>query len=343
MESDGRLMNVGYDTLMRASPMFVVVVFHATLATAQSSVDPYEFANKKDLHNAEVNQLWRTLGISGKVRETTADGPKETKRNFNCGEDNRCEARLFSSAWSLLGADGYDTVVRISPAYLDSNLSRFLVFHYGQGGGWRLVDYLDLTEWDYDFPEVSAVNSGGKRWLVVKAWPHCGTGCSLIHTDWFELKNGKLRMVLTVPLSGHQGNENPGRQFETRFVRASQSQGRETLEFVYHVKFGSGFRSSIEAVDLWDDEKVIRFSRPNGQIEFRFDAKSSEASEAFVKKIFASLEVGQFQLLTLVEDRLMEIARGPKNQRHEWLGDLLEQNASPPELARVREAFNKAK
>ena len=177
---------------------------------------------------------------------------------------------------------------------------------------------------------------------MLKAWPHCGTGCSLIHTDWFELKNGRLRMVLTVPLSGHNNNENPGRQFETRFVRASRSAAGETLEFVYHVEYSPGIASSIEMSDLWDDEKIVRFSRPIGQGEFKFDAKNSEGSQAFVKEIFRSSDVGLPRLFDLVQDHLLAIARGPHDRRREWLKEMLEQNPYLDELARVRTAFAKA-
>jgi hypothetical protein len=202
------------------------------------------------------------------------------------------------------------------------------------------VDYLDSTEWDYD-EHVSTVSSGGKRFLVMQASPHCGTGCGLERTDWFELKDGKLRMVLMVPLSGYDGNENPGRQFETRFVRASRSDARETLEFVYHVGFSPGFGSSI-AASLWDDEKIVRFSRPIGQVEFKFDAKNSEASQAFVKEIFSSIAVESPRLFELVQDHLLVIAGGPHDKNWEWLKDVLEQNPTLPELARVRAAFAKA-
>jgi hypothetical protein len=151
---------------------------------------------------------------------------------------------------ALLDGDLFDDdlVVRISSPIL----RRFLVFHTDDSGeAWRLVDYLDSDEWDYDEPDLLRIFSGGKRWLVLKAWPHCGTGCSLIHTDWFELRNGKLRRVLIVPILGHEGNQNPGRYFETRFVRASQSEGRETLEFFYHVEFRSSFGSKIQVSNLW--------------------------------------------------------------------------------------------
>lgn len=322
---------------MRALLTFFVFI---SLANAQAPVDPNEFLVQSHFRNADVKQLWQRLGISGKIRKTTQEGSKDTEETFDCSPDDRCESRLFNFPWPL-GSDGYDAVVRISPSYLDRNLSRFLLFHR-QDVGWRFVDYLDSTEWDYEFPEVSAINSAGRRWLVLKAWPHCGTGCSLIHTDWFELNNGKLRMVLTVPLSGHDGNENPRREFETRFVRARQTDRREMLEFIYHVEFSSGFGSSIDVSNLWDEEKVIRFSRPDGQGEFKFDAKNSEASETFGNKIFSSLDVGVPQLFELVQDHFLQIARGPNDRRREWLKEVLEQNPALPQLARVREAFRKS-
>jgi hypothetical protein len=233
-------------------------------------------------------------------------------------------------------------VLRISPSYLNANLSRFLIFHRNGDRPWKLVDYLDSTEWNYNFPSVSVANSAGKRWLVVTSHPHCGTGCSLCYTDWYELKNGKLRMVLTVPFSGGEFNANPTRQFETRFVRGSQSGGRETLEFVYHVEFNPSFRSSIET-NLWGDEKLVRFSRGTGQAEFRFDAKNSETSEAFLKDIFSTTDLWPPRLFELVRDHLLEIARGPQNKRREWLKELLEQNPKLPELARVRATFVKTR
>lgn len=115
------------------------------------------------------------------------------------------------------------------------------------------------------------------------------------------------------------------------------------LEFVYHVEFGSGFGSSIDVGDLWDDEKVIRFSRPNGQGEFKFDAKNSEAPEAFVKEMFSSDGSAQPHLFDLMQDHLLEIARGPQNRRREWLKALLDVYGDAPQLARVREAFNKTR
>jgi len=39
---------------MRALPIFLAFV---ATAAAQPSFDPYQFTDKKDLHNADVNQL----------------------------------------------------------------------------------------------------------------------------------------------------------------------------------------------------------------------------------------------------------------------------------------------
>ncbi len=87
-------------------------------ATAQSSIDPFELRDKKELRLADVTQLWRTLGISEKIRETTADGAKDTNRGFDCASDDRCEAEYVGPNWPLL--DGQDAVIRISPAYLNT-------------------------------------------------------------------------------------------------------------------------------------------------------------------------------------------------------------------------------
>ena len=299
---------------MRALLIFLVFV---AAAAAQSSIDPHEFIPKKDLHNADVNQFWRTLGISGKIRETEEVGRKTR--------------------------DGEDVVISISPGDGYNDLSRFVVLHLGKTG-WQLVDYLDSTDSRYDTAEALIVNSGGKRWLVVNSYPRCGTGCSLNFSDWYKLKNGKFRMVLSVPLSGHEGSENPGRYFETRFVKASRTEILETLEFVFHLEFQPSFGSSIQVSNLWYEEKLIRFYRRGGQGEFRFDAKNSEASEAFVNDIFTTNEdVSQRRIFQLVQNRLLDIARGPNDQRRHWLKEVLDQNSSLPELAPVRAAFAKVR
>jgi len=202
------------------------------------------------------------------------------------------------------------------------------------------VDYLDSTDSHYGSATASVVNSGGKRWLVVNSYPRCGTGCSLDHSAWFELRDGKLRKVLTVPLSGHEIYENPARRFETRFARASRSKDGETLEFVFHVEFRSSVGSSIDVSYLWGDEKVVRFFRSTMQTEFHFDAKNSEASESFVDAIFGPREAGP-QLFELIQNHLLDIARGPNGRRREWLKEVLDENPDLPELAPVRAAFSK--
>lgn len=324
---------------MRAPLIFLAL---AATAAAQQSFDPYQFIDKKDLRNADVNQLWRTLGISATIRETTPSGAKDTSKTFSCGPDDKCESELISPHWALRSeGDGDDVVVRISPGKGYYDLSRFLVLHYGKTG-WRLVDYLDSTGSHYNTAEALIINSGGKRWLVVNSYPRCGTGCSLNHSDWFELKNGKLRMVLRVPLSGHEGNDNPGRYFETRFIRARRTETAETLEFVFHVEFRSSLGSSIQLSNLWDEEKIVHFSRTVGQGEFKFDARNSEASEAFVSDIFGTNEgVTHRRIFRLIQDRLLDIARGPNDQRRRWLKEVLDENPNLPELAPVRAAFAK--
>jgi hypothetical protein len=290
-----------------------------------------------------VNQLWRTLGISGKIRETGQSGSKDTSETFSCGPDDVCEAEYLWHHQSLLNGDrdGEDAVIRISPKGGYNNLNRFIVLHL-EKTGWRLVDYLDSTDSHYDAADALIVNSGGKRWLVVNSYPRCGTGCSLDHSDWFDLKNGKFRLVLSVPLSGHESSQNPGRYFETRFVRASRTDTVETLEFVFHVEFRPSFGSSIRVSNLWDDEKLIRFSRSSDTGEFKFDSKNSEAAESFLDIFSTNEEVTQPRIFRLIQNHLLEIARAPNDYRRPWLKEVLDKHVNLQELAPVRATFAQA-
>jgi hypothetical protein len=146
-------------------------------------------------------------------------------------------------------------------------------------------------------------------------------------------------MVLSVPLSGQESNENPGRYFETRFVRASRTDALETLEFAFHVEFKSSLGSSIRDSNLWDDEKLIRFSRTSDKGEFKFDPKNSEAAEAFLDIFSTTEEVTQPRIFRLIQNRLLEIARGPNDPRGPWLKEVLDKYPNLRELAPVRAAF----
>ena len=95
-----RRAGVGYDASMRAWRIFAVFALVAAMGVAQTAIDPYTFAGRIGIHNAELNELWQTLGISAKIRETTVGGSKDTDKIFDCAEDDRCEANCTSSAWS---------------------------------------------------------------------------------------------------------------------------------------------------------------------------------------------------------------------------------------------------
>jgi|GEM_PF-5989604 len=91
---------------MRA--LLIILTFLATAAA--QSFDPDEYIDKKDLRNADVNQLWQTLGISATIRETTASGAKDTSKTFDCSSDDRCEAqRVGFRRWSLTDNGGGDS------------------------------------------------------------------------------------------------------------------------------------------------------------------------------------------------------------------------------------------
>ena len=258
---------------MRDVAVLLVLTVWGSAAHAQSSFNLEKLRDKHTLNNEEVRQMFRTLGISNQFAEPMGVKFKSTAENVGC--QGECSVQVF-----LLprpSGDGVGNVVVISRA-LDMDLHRVLLFRNDSNNGSQLVDYFDLEERLYDFPRISSISSGGKRWLTVSMWPHCGTGCGLHYTDWFELKGGKSQRVLRVPDSGHDGNVNPGIDYETRFVRARQSAKNTTLEFIYHLTVIPGFSSQVDDLELWEDESVVRFSQTDQQPLFRLDAIGSELS-----------------------------------------------------------------
>ena len=243
----------------------------ASITFGQSPVDPFEITQTTS--NKDATQLWRKLGISDKIRDASVGGAKEIASKFICGLNGSSYEAQNVSFDRILATNGRDVIVRIS--FNSCDLHRFLLFHQDRDG-WRLIDYLDSQNSHYSPPEANVISSGGKRWLVITSYPRGGTGVGIQPADWYEIREGKFRWVLSAPMKGHDMNLNPAREFSTRFIRATTIAERETLEFIYSVNFESGFRSSNPFEQfLWQDEWTVAYSRSAGQAELKFDPKNS--------------------------------------------------------------------
>ena len=279
---------------------------------------------KKEITNA---QFWRALG--------TGLGP------IDCSD--RCEVEHQDVAGFESGA-GYDELVMISR----DDYSRILLVHNTSDNS-KVVAYVDPGESRYNTAEGKAISSGGKVRLRIKTYPRGGTGIALFPSVWYELYQKRFRRVLGVPSEGRMLNADPAREFETRFIRRETVGEIEMLKFVYSVKFFSGIRvgSSVD-MDLWQDERIVTFSRKEGQAAFQFDLQRSETAKEFVDFIFSfddtvGLKEDRTKYYRLLSDHLLEIARSPRDRRREWLRQLLERERDIPSLEPARKAFANAR
>lgn len=315
-------------------------MWFAGIAFGQGSLDPFKITHPGTIPSRDATQLWRKLGISDNLRDTSTTGAKEIAGKFTCGPSGSNYEAEDASFDRILAEDGRDVVVRIS--FTSCDLHRFLLFHQGRNG-WRLVDYLDSTDSHYSPPQASVISSGGKRWLVITSYPRGGTGVGIQPTDWYEIHDGKFRWVLVVPMKGHDMNHNPAREFSARFVRAMTIAGRETLEFIYSINFESGFGSSNPFEQfLWQDEWTVAYSRATGKAELKFDPKNSGATKKLIEELFNYDTIEDSKLLALITNQLIEIARQPDDRRRPWLREVLDKYPKLRELGSVREAFDKA-
>jgi hypothetical protein len=311
---------------MRYAVALITLTFAAIASCQNLTFESIsELARKVDKREITSEQLWDALG--------SGPGPFDCRQG--CDVDRQYLGKFESDA-------GYDELVKLS----QQDYARFLLLHSLDERS-TLVAYVDAGESRYDPAEAKAILSGGKNWLQLRTYPRGGTGVSVSPTDWYELSQNQLRRVLRVPATGHQANNDPARSFETRFIRAETVAGIETLKFVYSVEFVSGYGSGGASIDtsLWQDERIVTFSRSKGEVAFHFDPVRSQMAKEYADRIFSYDDFygDEFGYYRLLSDRLLEIARNPHDRRREWLKQLLEREHDIPMLEPVRKVFANAR
>jgi hypothetical protein len=326
---------------MRRIWPLALLVGIALRVSAQTQADPstifWMLTQKGVDGKQDLESVWKTLGISGQMRETTSAGVQPTDLVFGC--EQGCTVKSVASNEDLLLEDGFDEITLISTG--QGAYCRLLLFHENNRR-WRLVDYLDIIGSRYGEPSVNIVTSGGKRWLVTSAYYGGGTGVALKQSDWYELRGGKFRHVLGLPAEGHDINDDPARFFNTSFMMANTKLGRESLEFVFHVRFKTQAWSDKPEALLWEQESTVVYTRLIGQTEFRYDRQNSKLTMEFADRIFA-YDIEKPDLYPLLSEQLLGIARGARDWRRAWLKQLLDRERDLPSLVPVRKAFANAR
>jgi hypothetical protein len=290
------------------------------------AISPFEieFGNEPITGKHSLKDLWSTLRIPSKLRFETSSGIRAGTEALECRVEDECEVKVVSDD-RLLPQDGQDSIVRICDMSLRC---RFLLLHQS-AKGWSLIDYLDSPFEKYENPTAWVQAAQDRRWLVKSGFGGGGTGVYLAVNDWFEVRCGALKRVLTLPSRGHDVNAKPARLFSTRFKALHKAVNRESLEFGYVVLF-EDYQNGHQ---LWQEERTVVFSRAKPEAGFVFDPVASNISAAFEKKVFSFDSMDEDEFVEFAYDRLRRIASDPADARRGWLRQYL---ASIPSTANVK-------
>ncbi|MBC7928011.1 MAG: hypothetical protein H7039_20385 [Bryobacteraceae bacterium] len=278
----------------------------ASSAAFRPAPKPWDIAN-----DPALDTLWHRLGIPSTLRPANEQGFAAGDFDMACQQD--CRAEVVSTDRVLEGR-GRDSIVRVCKY---GSACRFLLLHEGVNR-WGLVDYVDFDFFRYE-PPTEVVAAEDRRWLVWSRSGGVGTGVSLTIADWFEVRCGRLRQVLSLPLRGYDIEAIPARYFSTRFRRFRSVKGREVLEFAYIVQFEDDEHHLL----LWQEERTVQYSRATNNASFAFDSQGSHIPEDLVDKVFSFDSLHRKDFVDFTYERLRSIAANRADHRRNWLREFL--------------------
>lgn len=254
--------------------------------------------------------------------------------NFSC-PDRNCHAERLYPHHDLLMQGGFEAIVHISS--VAAWTSRFLIFHCEDGC--RLVDHID-RESRYEPAEAQVVAALNKRWFVVTGSTGGGSGARFSGSDWYEVYNQKLRLILSVPKQGYAQDPDPAITMSMRFVRYQRIATGEELEFAYHLEFASGLSSGLDSLSvfLWDDEWRVTYSRDSRDGKFKFNSARSTTPKGWNDDVLP-YGPSPTQFIPYAVPHLLEIARNSRDPRRAWLKQLLNKTPTWTETEPIRAAL----
>jgi hypothetical protein len=243
-----------------------------------------------------------------------------------------------TSTFGDLDRDGKDE--RILRLTLGTSMIRFVILKQVSRGrnAWRTLAHLDIPEFHLA-PEARVVSNGRASWLALnndqRAW---GTGILQENETWYELTNGQLVKVLSLPE-------------EVDEVWVAQPTIHRQLKAELSARQFDGIKDRIDvafnAVFSWGDydkptvtvARKVSFAKDPASQVFRFDDANSDITEPTYRAI-CDLENSDLEYDVLVDfahDEFVKLASGTDEQRQrvrEMLPELT-RSKHEPELIRL--------
>ena len=313
---------------------------------AVTTVDPFEIKRQVDAHEIDVDELWKSLGISAELRTVysrigSEHGELGTDTFGSCGD---CVAEI--SRAELDGRPGKELLLKL---YQRWGNCRYLVFKdvgKDRSSAWKLLGHADHDFARYYMPEHRVEVLGGKSFLVLNVQGMSGTGVSLAYDRWYEVDDSDVREVLSLPATGHQCSDMKSlcRAFKSQVISRTDGSGGDSLQVAYSVDYSANYYLVNEKSDvdlqLFSKRQKAVYVRSSDSSEYLLDPQQSNVTEEEPRTVYNIDTLSAEDFLRFNFDELKRVAKSDRGKHKEWLLHYLDECDETNEKTKLLQVLN---
>lgn len=201
---------------------------------------------------------------------------------------------------------------------------------------WKLLGYIDHDFGQYQMPEHSIAQSGGRKWLMVRVQVGAGTGYVRYDNRLFSVDHTGLKEILQFPSEEIFAccDNYPAREFKTKLVRCEMSGATTTVIIDFLATWWVDTDGDI--VELWKKKQRARYQTDPISQKLTLDPSQSDFGEEEFKAMYdAADDISREDFIFYNLAELSRIALEPENPRKNWLAHFLAQVDPSPEKEKL--------
>ncbi|MEP7367530.1 MAG: hypothetical protein ABI972_30085 [Acidobacteriota bacterium] len=290
---------------------FAALLLAVFPALAQTQVPvPSPFAIREeilaDYETYEMPALMHRLGLPGTHASHT--------RAFTCAPLG-CSASVIPLREAVISRDAS----YILELCAQSGSTCRLIAFYGAdlhtpNPTWRVVGFQDAED---RYGVRAALEDFG---FAIDRLYGSGSGVVSYHREWFTITESAFRSQLNTVSYGRDMNVNPMRSWRGQFIAADGQSKPLTVTFLYFIEF----KDRESGIKLFDERRLVAFSRESPDTRFQFDAARSELSTEEIDTFFEfDNAIAHDEILSFARASLLSLARSGTTAQKQWLTNYL--------------------
>jgi hypothetical protein len=276
----------------------------------------------------DVGSLWRALGIPAQL-DTVYPKVHVGAANYmsdatfgSCG--GACVAEITQA--SLGAGDTKDLILKI---YQDDGPVRFLFFRPTADpagtAAWQFIGHADHDFARHYTPDYRTVVIGDRHYFVMSAEGGSGTGISLDYDRWYDVRQGDIHEVLSLPAKGHECMTASSlcREFASMVVSGTAGIN-DASQFVvnFTVRYWSSrylLDGTYDDVPLFAREQRAVYVRPAGSEDYALVAQGSDITAREIPTVFVPGNLTCQDFLGFNANDIAAVASGGDTAAKQWL------------------------